>query len=100
MKYFEYLIDIDFPSLRERGPKEVQLGVVHRGEEVVQNVVAEGGGDEEEALALLDVAHGVDLVYAPVLVLRVQVVTGVVDQWVMVGGYERGELQPVGATAL
>ena len=74
--------------------------MVHCGEEVVQHVVAEGGGAEEEALALLDVAHGVDLVDAPVPGGRVQVVAGVVDQWVVVGGYERGVLQPVGAAAL
>ena len=74
--------------------------MVHCGEKVVQHVVAEGGGDEEEAWALLDVAHGVDLVDAPVLGPGVQVVTGVVDQWVVMSGYERGELQPVGATAL
>ena len=87
-------------SLIERRPQEVQLGVVHRREEVVEHVVAKGGGHEEEVGGLLDVADGVDLVDAPVLGLGVQIVAGVVDERVVVGGYERCEGQPVEAEAL
>ena len=75
-------------GLGERRPQEVQLGVVHRREEVVQHVVAKGGGHEEQVRGLLDVADGVDLVDAPVLRLGVLVVAGVVDERVVVGGYE------------
>ena len=87
-------------SLIERRPQEVQLGVVHRGEEVVEHVVAEGGGHEEEVGGLLDVADGVDLVDAPVLGRGVLVVAGVVYERVVVGGYEGREGQPVEAEAL
>ena len=75
--------------------------MVHGGEEVMQDVVAKGGGHEEEVGCLLDVADGVDLVEAPVQVgLGVPVVAGVVDVRVMVGGYERGECQPIETEAL
>ena len=74
--------------------------MVHCREEVVQHMVSEGGGHEEQVWGLLDVADGVNLMDAPILGLGVLVVAGMVDERVVVGGYERREGQPVGAKSL
>ena len=87
-------------GLVEGRPQEVQLGVVHSGEEVVQYVVAKGGCHEKQVGGLLDIADGVNLVDAPVSGAWVLVVPSVVHKRMVVGGYLRCERQPVEAHAL
>jgi len=50
-----------FASLPESRVERLQPGVVEGGEEVVEEVVAEGGEDEQQA-ALVQVPHRVQLV--------------------------------------
>ena len=78
----------------------MQLGMVHRGKEVVQEVVPEGGGGQEEAAALApDVPDGVHLLEPPVAA-RQGTVTHVEEVRVLVGGDEGGEGHPVASSAM
>ena len=65
-------------SLPQDGVKVAQLGVVHGGEEVMQQVVSEGCGDEEQRGGLVDIADCIHLPEAPVSA-SVGVVTCMVD---------------------
>ena len=94
------VVDPELSTRLSQGRIEVsQLGVVHGGKEVVQQVVSQRGHVEQRAEGLVHVAGGVQLVQAPVR-LRAWVIARVVHRRVVVRADESGEGDPVGAEAV
>ncbi len=88
-------------GLEQRPAQMVQLRVIDGGEEVVQQVAAEGRRlEQQSAAALVHVAHRVQLVEAPVAARRVRHVARMVVCVVVVRCDERGEDDPVGGATL